>query len=41
LPATSNGSWGTLSSPHSHYTGAVSNLGSFNSGSGSVIIAKI
>jgi hypothetical protein len=41
LPATSNGNWGTLSSPHSHYTGAVSNLGSFNSGSGSVIITKI
>jgi hypothetical protein len=42
-PATSNGSWGALgnSSPHSVYSGAVSNFGSFNTaGAGYVIITK-
>lgn len=42
-PATSNGTWGTLgnSSPHSVYSGAVTTIGSFQSGAGSVTITKI
>jgi len=40
-PSTSNGSWTTVASPHSVYTGSVSSIGSFNSGSGYVIITAV
>lgn len=40
-PATSNGAWGNLSSPHSVYTGTVSSIGNFNSASGYATITKL
>jgi hypothetical protein len=40
-PGTSDGNWSNLSSPHSHYTGSVTSLGSFNTGSGYVNISKV
>jgi hypothetical protein len=43
-PATSNGTWGALgnSSPHSVYSGAVTNIGNFNvAGAGYVVITKL
>jgi hypothetical protein len=40
-PATSNGSWSNLQSPHSVYSGSVSNFGSFNTGTGYIIIEQV
>ena len=40
-PATSNGTWSNLQSPHSVYSGSVTNIGEFNFVSGYVVIEKL